>query len=239
MNKERKQIRLTDWDYSSEGIYFITICCRDRQSFFGKINNNEMILSEIGLIASQYWLEIPDHFPHVLLDEFVVMPNHIHGILILDYSIVGTRHGVSLHSPSREIVGSCHGMTLPGNNIAFNGDEPGNNMKLYGKISNDNAKFEDNFAPDDQTSQPNENDLILSSSQNINQFSKPVKNSVSVIINQYKSSVKRWCNKNRSNHFQWQSRFYDQILHDENSIDKIREYISTNPKYWIEDELYN
>jgi putative transposase len=66
--------------------------------------------------------------------------------------------------------------------------------------------------------------------QNINQFSKPVKNSVSVIINQYKSSVKRWCNKNGFDHFQWQSRFYDQILYDENSIDNIKIYINNNPK---------
>ena len=194
MNRERKHIRLKDWDYSSEGIYFITICCRDRQSFFGKIKDNEMILSEIGSIASQYWLEIPDHFPHIKLDEFVVMPNHIHGILILDYSLAGTRHGVSLQSPSHDIVGSCHGMSLP-------------------------SKRESN--------------------QNINQFSKPVRNSVSIIINQFKSSVTRWCNKNGFNHFQWQSRFYDQILHNENSIDNIREYIRTNPYYWTEDELFN
>ena len=95
MKKERKHIRLTDWNYSSEGVYFITICCHDRQSYFGRINNNKIILSEIGLIASQYWLEIPDHFLHVKLDEFVVMPNHIHGILIFDYSLAGTRHGMT------------------------------------------------------------------------------------------------------------------------------------------------
>jgi hypothetical protein len=77
------------------------------------------------------------------------------------------------------------------------------------------------------------------SNQNINQFSKPLKNSVSVIINQFKSSVKRWYNKNGFNDFQWQSRFHDQILHDENSIDNIREYICNNPRHWIGDELYD
>jgi putative transposase len=194
MNRDRKHIRLTDWDYSSEGIYFITICCRDRQSFFGKITDNQMNRSEIGLIASKYWLEIPDHFLHVKLDEFVVMPNHIHGIIILDYSLAGPRHGVALQPRSGGDVGSCHGMTLH-----------------TGQKSN----------------------------QNINQFSKPVKNSVSVIINQNKSSVKRWCNKNRLDHFQWQARFYDQILYNEGSIDNIREYINNNPKNWTEDELYN
>jgi REP element-mobilizing transposase RayT len=113
MNQDRKHIRLSDWDYSSEGIYFITICCRDRQPFFGKIINNRMDSSAIGLISTQYWLEIPDHFPHVKLDEFVVMPNHIHGIIILDYSLAGPRHGVALQLRSWGDVGSCHGMTLP------------------------------------------------------------------------------------------------------------------------------
>ena len=122
------------------------------------------------------------------------MPNHIHGILILDYSLVVTRHGVSLRTPSCDNVGTCHGMSLQ-------------------------ARRENG--------------------QKINQFSKPVRNSVSVIINQFKSSVKRWCNKNGSNYFQWQSRFYDQILHNEDSIDKIREYIFNNPKDWIDDDLYN
>jgi REP element-mobilizing transposase RayT len=53
-----------------------------------------------------------------------------------------------------------------------------------------------------------------------------------------KSSVKRWCNKSGFNHFQWQPRFYDQILQNENSFDTIREYIYNNPKNWTKDELY-
>ncbi|OFY65484.1 MAG: hypothetical protein A2V64_05815 [Bacteroidetes bacterium RBG_13_43_22] len=71
---------------------------------------------------------------------------------------------------------------------------------------------------------------------NINKFSRPVKNSVSVIINQYKSALKRWCNKNGFKSFKWQSRFHDHILFDENSIDRIREYIRLNPKNWYFEE---
>ncbi len=112
MSGERKNIRLKDWDYSSEGIYFLTICCRERKSFFGNIENNKMHLSEIGSIASRFWMEIPSHFPHVKLDEFVIMPNHLHGIIILDYYIVGPRHGVALQSTHDNAVGTCHGMSL-------------------------------------------------------------------------------------------------------------------------------
>jgi putative transposase len=188
MHGERKHIRLSDWDYSSEGVYFITICCHDRESFFGRLIDKKMVISEIGKMAFQFWKEIPEHFYHVRIDEFVVMPNHIHGILILDYSLAGTRHGVSLHNTSNINVGPCHGMALHRNGT--------------------------------------------------NQFSKPVKNSIPVIINQYKSTLKRWCNQNGFKYFRWQSRFYDHILRSEFSMNQVREYIITNPRNWLSDEMY-
>jgi putative transposase len=73
--------RLKGWDYSSNAMYFITICTHDRFHFFGEIENHKMVLSEMGEMAQKYWLEIPDHFPFVKLDAFVVMPNHVHGII--------------------------------------------------------------------------------------------------------------------------------------------------------------
>ncbi|MEK7598102.1 MAG: hypothetical protein AAB441_05685 [Patescibacteria group bacterium] len=75
--------RLPNWDYSDNGYYFITICTKDKEEFFGNIINNKMCLSEIGEIANKCWLEIINHFPFVALDEFITMPNHIHGILII------------------------------------------------------------------------------------------------------------------------------------------------------------
>lgn len=72
------------WDYSSNGNYFITICTKDREHFFGEIINRKMNLSDIGRFAQKCWYEIPQHFPFVKLDAFVVMPNHIHGIIIID-----------------------------------------------------------------------------------------------------------------------------------------------------------
>ena len=76
--------RLQNWDYGWNGAYFITICTHNREHYFGKIINNKMELSEIGILAEKYWYEIPQHFPFVKLGEFVVMPNHIHGIIIID-----------------------------------------------------------------------------------------------------------------------------------------------------------
>ena len=75
-NKYRiNSTRLQGWDYTSHGWYFVTICTRNRQPFFGHITNGVMHLSPIGKIADQYWREIPNHTAgHVLLDAYVVMP---------------------------------------------------------------------------------------------------------------------------------------------------------------------
>lgn len=76
--------RLQSWDYGWNGSYFITICTQNRLHYFGEITNGKMQLSEIGKITEKYWHEIPQHFSFVKLGAFVVMPNHIHGIIIID-----------------------------------------------------------------------------------------------------------------------------------------------------------
>ena len=84
MNKyvnNRRSIRLKDYDYSQIGYYFLTVCVQKKVCIFGDVENNKMILSDIGKLANQCWLNIPQHFPNVLLHEYVVMPNHIHGII--------------------------------------------------------------------------------------------------------------------------------------------------------------
>lgn len=75
------------WDYSKDGIYFITICTQGREHYFGEIENGVMNVSEMGQIAQACWNEIPDHFSFVHLEAFVVMPNHVHGILVINKTI--------------------------------------------------------------------------------------------------------------------------------------------------------
>jgi REP element-mobilizing transposase RayT len=206
----RQSIRLKGYDYSQEGLYFITICCQDRICWFGKIDSvgtchDDSVRarhgvpqhgvpqhSEIGKIAHEYWLDIPNHYPSVVLHEHIVMPNHVHGIIEL--TSVGACHGMPPHGmplQNDESVRTCHGMS------------PQSGMPLRN-----------------------------------NQFSKPIPNSISVIINQYKSSVKRWCNKNGHENFKWQSRFYDHIIRNEQSYQNISEYIINNPEKWKEDKFF-
>ena len=79
----RKSIRLQGYDYSQAGLYFITILTDDRQHLFGTVSNGVMALHTAGEVAQNCWLEIPNHYPSTVLHEFVVMPNHIHGIIEL------------------------------------------------------------------------------------------------------------------------------------------------------------
>ncbi|WP_374402419.1 transposase [Flavobacterium sp.] len=84
-NKYRiESVRLKNWDYRNNGAYFITINTGNRKHFFGEIINSEMQLSPIGEYAQNFWMEIPKHFSFVELGNFVVMPNHTHGILIIN-----------------------------------------------------------------------------------------------------------------------------------------------------------
>lgn len=179
---KRRSVRLKGYDYSRAGLYFITICVQNRKCLFGKIENvgiyQGMSLHDIGQIAHQYWLDIPNHCPRMVLHEHIIMPNHMHGIIQLTDAVAGTRHGVSL--------------------------------------------------PNGMTPQ----------STNTNQFGNPVSGSVSMIINQYKSSVKRWCNKNGHEYFQWQSRFHDHIIRNQESYETIANYIINNPAKWQEDKFY-
>ncbi len=183
----RRSIRLKGYDYSHDGLYFITICIKDRKCLFGEIlmsendgeeNNKhrkEMILNDTGKIADECWLEIPKHFPNTVLHEHIVMPNHVHGIIEL--------------KRVDAFVGTSHVMSLP-------------NIPKY------------------------------------NQFSKPMPGSISVIIQQYKSSVTRILKGIKNSDFKWQSRFYEQIIRNEHSFDKISDYIVNNPKNWKEDDLF-
>jgi REP element-mobilizing transposase RayT len=82
--KERKLTRLKGYDYSQSGYYFVTICTNNREEWFGKVERESMNLNKYGEIAHDFWAEIPAHFENVGMDEFSVMPNHLHGILVIE-----------------------------------------------------------------------------------------------------------------------------------------------------------
>lgn len=87
--------RRPDWDYNTDGAYFVTICTKNRINYFGRLLNGSIQLSEIGNIAYNNWINIPRHIPYAIIDEFVIMPDHIHGIIFI-VTTVETMHATSL-----------------------------------------------------------------------------------------------------------------------------------------------
>jgi REP element-mobilizing transposase RayT len=96
----RRSIRLQGYDYTQPGAYYVTLCTEARQCLFGDVVKGEMRLNSLGHIAFTCWQAIPEHFPHVELDAFVVMPNHLHGILVISDTLVGATHASPLHHPN-------------------------------------------------------------------------------------------------------------------------------------------
>ena len=116
----RRSLRLKGYDYAQAGAYFVTICTQDRACLFGEVVDGEMRLNEWGEIVSRTWHDLPNHVANVALDEFVVMPNHIHGIIVIDNVVgagsgVGARHAVPLQTvpPQTERFGRPVAGSIP------------------------------------------------------------------------------------------------------------------------------
>lgn len=80
----RRSIRLKDYDYSEQGAYFVTLCVQERVCLFGEVIGSDMVLNPEGRQVAEIWRELPARFPQVALDEYIVMPNHFHGIILID-----------------------------------------------------------------------------------------------------------------------------------------------------------
>lgn len=91
----RRSIRLQNYEYSQAGAYFVTICTFQRRATLGHIQNGRVIPTPVGETVVRCWEEIPDHFPNVELDKYVLMPNHLHGIVVIAYA-VGAQHAAPL-----------------------------------------------------------------------------------------------------------------------------------------------
>jgi putative transposase len=161
----RRLTRLQQYDYSQPGGYFVTVCTKNRLCLFGEIDNDRMRLSSLGEIIWLSWFDLPKYYLNVELDVFVIMPNHIHGIMFL------TDVGAGLKpAPTDSPCDKLHG--LPEIIRAF---------KTF-------------------------------SSRQINKF----RNTPGISV--------------------WQRNYYEHVIRKDESLDKIREYIETNPLRWALDK---
>jgi len=98
--RSRRSLRLKGYDYSWPGWYYVTLCTLGKECWFGEVVSDEVQHTSLGKIACDFWGEIPSHHKNVELDDFVVMPNHLHGIVIIESNDTHLRRGVQLNAPT-------------------------------------------------------------------------------------------------------------------------------------------
>lgn len=187
----RRSIRLPGHDYTSPGAYFVTICVHGGQCLLGDIVDGEMHMSQFGQVVSHYWKRIPSHVAHVELDEWVIMPNHMHGIIV----ITG-RGGASPVGTSST-----------------------------GALTTGETQLSDPGTPRDAP--PLRQPAVQPGS-------------LGAIVGNYKSVTTRRINRLRGTSGApfWQRNYWEQIIRNDASLDRIRAYIRSNPAHWIEDRLH-
>ncbi|MFA0961561.1 transposase [Roseivirga sp. BDSF3-8] len=227
--KNRKSPRLKNWDYGRDAAYFITICTKDRENFFGEIVNGKMHVSPAGAIAHVLWHEIKNHAKHVELGEFVVMPNHIHGILILDRN--GGDFGKNI---GRDVAGFGGNVSVDGRNVGVIGRDVACNVPTNYVPTNNNDNVPTNT--NTPTNRPTESGMDPLKNERMAAIS-PKSNTVSSIIRSYKSAVTKYCNR-LGLAFAWQSRYHDHIIRNDESFHRIAEYIINNPLNWSDDRFH-
>jgi putative transposase len=200
-------IRAKWWDYSGSGVYFITICTKDRAYDFGEIHEHVMHHSEIGALAHQCWSDIPSHFPFVRLGEFVIMPNHVHGILIVDK----TNDGRWMDA-----------------DVVRRGVDPRTDVERHPVDPQDLADLH-HASPHDADRHPN------APRPTSNRFGPQSRNLAS-IVRGYKTGVTKFA-RHHNPEFAWQSLYHDIIIRDDRAFRIISDYIRNNPKKWGKDRF--
>ncbi len=165
---KHRSIRLKDFDYTQPGAFFITICTHQRENLLGKVVEDQVALSKFGRIVKKEWNQTAKLRTGVVLDEYVIMPNHLHGIIMLT--------------------------TDPGG-------EPGAATEVFGK---------------------------------------PVPGSLPTIVRSFKGAATKRINRLRNSpgHPFWQRNYFEHVIRNDNSLNRIREYIAMNPRKWHQDR-YN
>jgi REP element-mobilizing transposase RayT len=205
----RKSIRLKEYDYSQEGLYFITICCHNKSCLLGEIIDSKMHLNEAGNIVKECWLDIPKHFSNVILHEFIIMPNHIHGIIELV--------GANQHSPKDESKSI--------QSVGANQHSPNDKNKIT----------TDNMANIDSQNMTN---IDSQKRANIDSPLRSPSKTIGSVIRGFKIGVTKWIRQNSSVYNVWQRNYYEHIIRNDQSYINISEYITTNPQKWLDDTFY-
>jgi putative transposase len=222
--------RLQNWDYSWKGAYFITICTANRVCCFGEIVDHKMILNKLGIIADIMWNEIKYHAKGIDLGEHVVMPNHVHGILIL------TENNGNHESILPDDLTAIEPMATDLTGIEPMATDLTVETRHALSLQSTHPQSTHNQSNHPQSNiQPSNDPAIKTIGQQ--RFQNQGKRTVSSIVGGYKSSVTRYAHRYGFD-FEWQTRFYDIIIQNKTSFERVSDYICTNPQNWKEDRFF-
>ncbi len=258
----RRSIRLKGYDYSQAGLYFITICIKNRECLFGNIIKGELILNDAGQMIKTEWFKLPQRFKNIQLHEYIVMPNHFHAIL----EIVGATLVVAPNNniaPNNDIGNNIANQNI-GGNIAPNNDIGNNiaNQNIGGNIApnNDignniapNNDIGNNIAPNNDIGNniaPNNDIGNNFANQNIGgkegqpQGIAPTGKTVGDMVGAFESITTveyiRGVKQKKWQPFDgklWQRNYWEHIIRNEKSYQNISEYIINNPLKWENDKF--
>jgi REP element-mobilizing transposase RayT len=220
------------WNYENEGLYFLTLCVENQECCFGEVQSSqgliEMYCNDLGQIAQRCWEEIPLHFSNVLLDAYIIMPNHVHGILQLTAPRTDAIYRVSKSGAIYRVsksdaiyrVSKSGAMNRASTNDAINRSDTSDaiNRVSTAAITNDKRN-------------------CIGSGGITGDHNPMLHNNVSRIIRWYKGRVAYECRKIYPT-FAWHTRFYDIIIRDEPSYQNMANYIHDNPARWYQDKFH-
>lgn len=228
----RRSIRLQSWNYAWPGYYFITICTKNFEHTFGEVQDRIMKLNSFGEIARQEWIKTSEIRNNVIIDEFVIMPNHMHGIIqIIDHgrnrdSVRAYRDTPVLPNCDKPELPNCDKLELP------NCDTPV--LPNCDKPELPNRKKPAHYMREHFNSNRN---------QINNQFEKrsfrSPSNDLGAIVRGYKAAVTTKINKSREVKGipVWHRNYYEHIIRNQEALSHIRFYIKSNPRKWHEDRF--
>lgn len=222
----RRSIRLKNYDYSGAGLYFITLCTVDRENIFGEIINGKMHFNAFGTIANEEWEKTPQIRKNISLGEYIIMPNHFHAIISIDYKIRKSETGVlqyaqdepqmSFKSPSQTIGAIIRGYkgatTRKINNL----------IREMRENKGENSTGVLQYAPTISPIAPTISPIAPTIS--------PIAPTISPIAPEKNSSL-------TGESSIWQRNYYEHIIKSDKAYNNISNYIINNPLKWDKDKF--
>lgn len=209
----RRSIRLKGYDYSQAGIYYVTIVTHGRKMLFGDVVDGEVVLNETGKIVQWEWQRLAQRFKFIQLGTFIVMPNHFHGIIIMNDA--GATRADLIGAPSN--AARVHNSLIDGNEAGATRTDligaPSNAVRVHNSIIDGNEG-----SPLPPTG--------------------PKPASLGAIIGQFKSRVTKrlWKKPELARMPIWQRDYYEHIIRNDQDLQRIWRYIESNPSMWMDDD---